>query len=75
MEGHVDADTGEEPSEASVDEPLPRDPPPPPGWEDPLEGSEILTELRTSDFRGRQRSRKSEVARPGLRPYEGRGVR
>ncbi len=25
-----------------TDGPLPRDPPPPPGWEDPLEGSAVL---------------------------------
>ena len=27
--------------------PLPRDPPPPPGWQDPLDGSEALDDLRT----------------------------
>ena len=28
-----------------ADQPLPRDPPPPPGWVDPLDGSEPLAHL------------------------------
>lgn len=40
----------------SVSEPLPRDPPPPPGWEDPLEGSPLLAELTSPAPSGRQRS-------------------
>lgn len=35
------------PTSFLADGPLPRDPPPPPGWEDPFEGSAVLHDLRT----------------------------
>ena len=34
----LEATSGEEP-------PLPHDPPPPPGWEDPIEGVDVLDDL------------------------------
>lgn len=37
----LEASTGEE-------QPLPHDPPPPPGWEDPIESAEILEDPSTA---------------------------
>jgi hypothetical protein len=33
----------------TLQQPLPHDPPPPPGYVDPLEGSDLLAELRLPD--------------------------
>lgn len=44
--------TSPEPDLDEADEvavaPVPRDPPPPPGWEDPFEGSALLHDLMAS---------------------------
>ncbi len=52
---------------AVTDPPLPRDPPPPPGWEDPFEGSAVLHDLKVAS--------EDAPARSGdARPDEGEGT-